>query len=115
MHWRLMFILVLLAFSMPLVAQEEESEEESPWSGSVKLGYLATTGNTESQSMNAGFEINYTLELWAHKATGAAIGTSESNVSTAEAYDLGWRSSRNISRSRVRAWALRSATGESPS
>ena len=79
-------LVTALLLAMPLFAQEEEAEgDESPWSGTVKLGYLATTGNTESQSMNAGFEINYTLELWAHQATGAAIGTSESNISTAEA------------------------------
>ena len=97
MHWRLMFILVLLPLAMPVVAQEEESEEEGPWSGNVKLGYLATSGNTESQSMNAGFEINYTLELWAHQAKGASIQSTESNVTTAEAYDLSWKSARNIS------------------
>ena len=97
MNWRNILVIGLLAFAAPLFAQEEEAaEEESPWSGNVKLGYLAVTGNTESQSMNAGFEINYKQELWEHQARGAAIGTTESNVSTAEAYDLGWKSARNI-------------------
>lgn len=96
MYWRLFIAFGLLAFAAPLLAQEEESEDEGPWSGNVKLGYLATSGNTESQSMNAGFEINYTLELWEHQARGAAIGATESKVSTAEAYDLGWKSARNL-------------------
>ena len=97
MHWRNILVIGLLAFATPLFAQEEEAaEEESPWSGSVKLGYLAVTGNTESQSMNAGFKINYKAELWEHQATGAAIGTTESKESTAEAYDLGWKSARSI-------------------
>ena len=97
MNWRNLLFFGLLAFAAPLFAQEEEAaEEESPWSGNVKLGYLAVSGNTESQSMNAGFEVNYNRGLWEHQAKGAAIGTTESQVSTAEAYDLGWRSARNI-------------------
>jgi len=97
MNWRNVFVLCLLAFAAPLFAQEEEAaEEESPWSGSVKLGYLATSGNTESSSLNSGFEINYKLELWEHQAKAAAIYSTESNVTTAEAYDFGWKSARNL-------------------
>ena len=98
MNWRNVFVLGLLAFAAPLFAQEEEAaEEESPWSGNVKLGYLATSGNTESSSLNSGFEINYTLELWEHQARAAAIYSTESSVTTAEAYDFGWKSARNLS------------------
>ncbi|NOR35162.1 MAG: DUF481 domain-containing protein [Woeseiaceae bacterium] len=97
MNWRKVFILSLLVFATPLLAQEEEAaEEESPWSGSVKLGYLATTGNTENSSLNSGFTINYKLELWEHTATAAAIYSTESKVTTAEAYDFGWKSARNL-------------------
>lgn len=83
---------------MPLLAQEEEeeAEKESPWSGSVTLGYLATTGNTEGSSLNSGFEINYKLELWEHQATAAAVFTTEDKITTAEAYDFGWKSARNL-------------------
>lgn len=98
MYWRLPIALCLIVFAAPLFAHEEEPEEDTgPWSGNVKLGYLATSGNTESQSMNAGFEVLYTSGLWEHGAAGAAINSTESNVTTAEAYDLGWRSARNIS------------------
>lgn len=82
---------------MPVIAAEEEEEEaKSPWSGNVKFGYLATSGNTESSSLNFDFAIGYTLELWEHAATAAAIRSMESDVTTAEAYDLGWKSARNI-------------------
>ena len=97
MNWRNVFILSLLVLSTPLFAQEEEAaEEESPWSGSIKLGYLATTGNTENSSLNSGFTINYKLEIWEHMATAAAIRSTESKVTTAEAYDFGWKSARNL-------------------
>ena len=88
----------LLIVAMPTIAAEEEEDEaKSPWSGNLKLGYLATSGNTESSSLNFDFAIGYTLELWEHSATAAAVRSMESDVTTAEAYDLGWRSARNIS------------------
>jgi putative salt-induced outer membrane protein len=97
LNWRNVIILGLLTLATPLLAQEEEAaEEESPWSGNVKLGYLATTGNTEGSSLNSGFEINYKLELWEHQATAAAIFTTEDTLTTAEAYDFGWKSARNL-------------------
>ena len=97
MNWRSLLTLGLLALAMPLLAQEdEETEEDSPWSGSVTLGYLATTGNTEGSSLNSGAEINYTLEFWEHQATAAAVFTTEDKTTTAEAYDAGWKSARNL-------------------
>jgi len=96
-NWRNVIILGLLTLATPLFAQEEEAaEEESPWSGNVKLGYLATTGNTESSNLNSGFELNYKLELWEHQAKAAAIYSTESKATTAEAYDFGWKSARNL-------------------
>ncbi len=89
------YILSLLVIAAPLLAAEEE-EAKSPWSGSVKLGYLATSGNTDSSSLNAGFQITYTVDLWQHEATAAAIQSTEANATTAEAYDFGWKSARNL-------------------
>jgi putative salt-induced outer membrane protein len=97
MNWRSLLTLGLLALAMPLLAQEdEETEEDSPWSGSVTLGYLATTGNTEGSSLNSGAEINYALELWEHQATAAAFFKTEDKITTDEAYDAGWKSARNL-------------------
>lgn len=98
MNLRSVLVVGLLVLAPPLFAAEEESkEEESPWSGNVKLGYLATSGNTDSSSANFGFNVGYTLEKWFHEATGAAIQSSDSGTTSAEAYDLGWSSRRSIS------------------
>jgi putative salt-induced outer membrane protein len=96
MNLRNVYIVGLLVFATPLLAAEDEEAEKSPWSGSVKLGYLATSGNTDSSSLNSGFQITYTLDLWQHEATAAAIHSTESNATTAEAYDFGWKSARNL-------------------
>lgn len=97
MNWRNILIFGLLAFAAPLFAQEEEAaEDEGPWSGNVKFGYIATSGNTENESMNSGFEINYNPGAWEHQARATAIYSTESKVTTAEAYDFGWKSARNL-------------------
>lgn len=96
MEFRSVLLVGLLVFAAPLFAQEEEVGEESPWSGNVKLGYLATSGNTESESMNSSFEVNYVPGDWEHQLAGAAIYSTESSVTTAEAYDAGWKSARNF-------------------
>ena len=78
------------------VAQAQDEEEEGPWSGKAALGYLATTGNTENSSLNTSLEIGYGTGDWQHGFKAFAINASENNVTTAEAYELGWKSERNL-------------------
>jgi putative salt-induced outer membrane protein len=76
-----------------LMAQDQP---ESPWSGKAKLGYLATSGNTENSTLNTGFEVGYKSGKWDHLFNAAAINASENKVTTAEAYDANWKSERNF-------------------
>lgn len=71
--------------------------EEDPWSGKAALGYLATSGNTESSSLNTAGEIGYTHGNWAHLLDVSAIKAEEDNQSTAEAYKAGWKSELSFS------------------
>ena len=91
-----LILAAVLALAMPSLAAAQD-EEESPWAGKAKLGYLATSGNTENSTLNTGFEVGYTAGLWSHLLNAAAITASENEVTTAEAYDLGWKSERKIS------------------
>ena len=90
--WPALFLLAALQAN----AQGEEEEEDDPLSGKVTLGYLATSGNTETSSLNAGFEAAYAAGKWLHEANASAINASENNVTTAEAYELGWTSNWNL-------------------
>lgn len=94
MIFRLLLVAALAITPLSLCA--EETEEQSPWAGKVTLGYLATSGNTENSTLNTGFEVSYTSGKWAHLLEAAAISASENEVTTAEAYDLGWKSERKI-------------------
>ena len=95
MLFRVILIAVLAIAPLSLLA--EEAEEQSPWAGKTTLGYLATSGNTENSTLNTGFEVGYTSGQWAHLLEAAAISASEDEATTAEAYNLGWKSERKIS------------------
>lgn len=92
---RLRFTLIVAALVVPvsLMAQEEV---KSPWTGKATLGYLATSGNTENSTLNTGVEVGFATGKWQHIANAAAINASENKVTTAEAYDLGWKTERNL-------------------
>ncbi len=87
---------VICALFWPPAAQAEDEEEEGPWSGKAAFGYLATSGNTENSNLNSSFEVGYRTGDWQHGLEAFAIHTSENNVTTAEAYELGWKSERNL-------------------
>lgn len=94
MNDRTILALALVLFSLPVLAQEEG--EEGPWSGTATLGYLATSGNTENSNLNSGFSLGYTSGRWAHLLTTKAIHSAENDQTTAEAYELGWKSEFSI-------------------
>ncbi|NIV18622.1 MAG: DUF481 domain-containing protein [Woeseiaceae bacterium] len=100
MTWRGTLVLVALILSTPSLAEEEA---ESPWAGKATLGYLATSGNTNSSNLNSAFSISYSKGQWVHGFDSSAIFastedvTTGAEVTTAEAYEAGWKSQRNLS------------------
>ena len=96
--------LVAICLAVPLFigvasAQEEAAaaEDTGPWSGKVLFGFLGTDGNTENSSLNTGFEVGYTTGKWSHLLDGLAINSSQEEETTAEAYQLGWKTEYNFS------------------
>ncbi len=88
-----MFVAAILLVSSVVLAQAPApAEEESPWSGALSLGYLSTSGNTETTSYNTKFAIGYETDKWSHVLNGSANGADETDRTTAEAYQAGWKS-----------------------
>jgi putative salt-induced outer membrane protein len=85
-------ICIWIALGLTFASVAIAEEEEGPWSGTVSFGYLATSGNTDNQSYNGAAEVSYTRNKWTHKANASAIGAAQSNTTTAEAYQAGWKS-----------------------
>jgi putative salt-induced outer membrane protein len=67
-----------------------------PLKGEVALGYLSTSGNTESTNANATFGLLYTLDKWSHDVDLLAIAASTDEVTTAEAYSAKYTARRTI-------------------
>jgi putative salt-induced outer membrane protein len=91
-----LIVVAAMIVAAPVLAHEveEETGPVSPWSGKARLGYLGTSGNTETTNMSAAFEVEYALEKWTHKFDAAAIKARDSNETTAEAFIAGWKSER---------------------
>lgn len=57
-----------------------------PWSGDIALGYLATTGNSETSSVNAKGALIFAAERWKNTATFNAVNTYADGQNSAESY-----------------------------
>jgi putative salt-induced outer membrane protein len=78
------------------VGSPPAEKEAGPWSGKAALGFLATSGNTESDSLNSAFTVAYATGRWAHSLEAAAIKASRDGTTSAEAYALGWKTEFNM-------------------
>lgn len=92
---RLLAATIAACLAAPVAAQQQE--DGGPWSGKATLGYLATSGNTENSNLNTGFEVSYAANAWTHRLRALAINATENEVTTAEAYEVGWKSELALS------------------
>ena len=94
MRFRNLFVSAVLCAATPGFAAEEAEEKPDPLSGSIKVGYLSTTGNTKTTSLNSSANTKYETGRWQHDLYLAAIQASEEEKTTAESYELrltsGW-------------------------
>lgn len=87
-------ILLLSMVATVVNAEEEKQAEASPWKIEAELGYVNTTGNTETTSTKGVFDAVYEVENWRHKLHAEAFGqetqddTTKESVVSAERYQL---------------------------
>lgn len=68
----------------PSRAQDPAKEQGSPWSGEVEAGALLTTGNTETESLNAGLDITRESPRWRHNLALRTFYSSETSADTGQ-------------------------------
>jgi len=75
---------VLLLFSISQTSFAENTDEnEGVWKSNVEFGYVSTSGNTETTSVNGGFSISYEEEHWRHAVDIKTIfGSAEDSVTS---------------------------------
>jgi putative salt-induced outer membrane protein len=88
---RVPLLAALLFTGTAALAQDEEG-----FSGRAALGYLSTTGNTETESLNTNFLMGWNYAPWHHRFSGLAVRSSTASVTTAEAYGLSWKTNSDI-------------------
>ncbi len=74
------------------VAATKKAAAKEGWQGSVSLGYVATTGNTSTRSLNAQALAGYMGGPWQDLLSFQAIEASADGETTAENYDLNGQS-----------------------
>ena len=80
-----------------LAAAAGHAQDEGPWGGKASLGYLSTTGNSETLNVSAAAELEYASGKWDHLAQVSAVGAQQDDETTAEAYLAAWKTEYSFS------------------
>jgi putative salt-induced outer membrane protein len=91
--------IVALAFCLCSAAAlaQNPPPPKDPLVGTVALGYLSTSGNTDSTNTNASFKLTWDRgRTWTHNWTALAISARTNGVATAEAYAAGYKAQRAL-------------------
>ena len=95
---RTLYALGLCVVWAAALAQAPPAAPPDPFKGSAALGYLSTSGNTESTNGNASFKVTWDrMGPWKHDWNALAINARTSGVTTAEAYSAGYKAQRDFS------------------
>lgn len=61
-----------------------EEEKKSPWETSAELGYVNTSGNTNTETLVFKFDTAYEIEKWKHQAHFEALNAKTDDVTSAD-------------------------------
>ena len=87
----------LFLFAVSVYAQDDADEEtELGWSGAGELGFVKTSGNTDSSALNVNLEIVRTTERWRYRFAGTALTTSENGDKDNERYTAEAQADRKL-------------------
>lgn len=61
------------------------------WKGAGEFGYVATSGNTDTQSLSAKINLGHERAKWRHTLNLEALNNADNDVTTAERYAGNWQ------------------------
>lgn len=70
--------------------------QEDPFEASIALGYVGTTGNTDTTTFNTEVLVTLRSENWTHNGKLQALGAQDDSITTAERYLLEEKSNFNL-------------------
>ena len=62
----------------------QKEDEKSPWTITAGLGFVNTSGNTNTETLTFKFDIAYEIERWKHEAHLETLKTSTNDITTAD-------------------------------
>lgn len=89
--------LILIGWSLSANTIAAAEASKSSWKGEVELGFVNTTGNTDTESLNAKLKVENTRPDWQHRVQLEILRASDKDVTTAERYDGRYRSQYALS------------------
>jgi putative salt-induced outer membrane protein len=95
--FRIMMVGGLFLLATSVYAQDDAEEEvKLGWSGVGELGYVKTTGNTDSSALNGKLEFIRTTENWRYRFLGTVLTTSENGTKDNERYTAEAQADRKL-------------------
>lgn len=91
------FAIAAFAAALLVMGNARAAEEESPWAGTASLGYLSSTGNTESTNLSAEASASYSVDGWVHNGFVSAKGSSTDGITTGERYQAQYKVDKSLS------------------
>lgn len=80
-----------LGFGLPVQAQAS-----SPWTGEAALGFLSTSGNSESATLNTQLAVAYSVETVKNSFRATAVYGEQESIRSVERYTLGNQTDLNL-------------------
>ena len=85
-------ILILLLFPLVSMAADEAEPTASGWKGEGALGYTSTSGNSDTENLNARLAVSWESEQWKHAASLDSIRNETDGETSADSQTLKARS-----------------------
>lgn len=85
------FSIFILCLTSPFVVAETATSK-GVWNGNVELGYVKTSGNTKTETLNTKAKAELDQEIWRHKLNFDALRTSDQDTTTADRYMISGQS-----------------------
>jgi len=87
----------LAVIARPLLAAEPPPGPPPVWSGKAEASFVSTTGNTDVQTIGAGFEVDYKKDIWDGLAKGTFVQGKTNGATTARTIAGELRGGRHFS------------------
>ena len=78
-------------------AQDEPEVLDTSWKGIGELGFVSTSGNTDTESLNVRLEFTKESENWRYKLGGTALTSSKNGTKDAKRYTADLQTDRKLS------------------